>query len=97
MLAIDVALASEPPVDGVAVLAGRLLSASLPALRGKAAGKITVFMAHGRADEVVPFAAGQQLKALLEQHGHAVTWRAFAGGHRLPSPKLLHELIAFIG
>ena len=96
MLAVDVALSRDPMVDRIAVLAGRLLSASLRALRAPGAIRMPVFMAHGRGDDVVPFAAGKLLRTLLAQNGHVVTWREFRGGHRWPPVRLLHEMVGFL-
>jgi phospholipase/carboxylesterase len=53
-----------------------------------------VFQAHGRQDPVVPFAAGDRARVLLERHGFQVTWRPFSGGHTIP-PETVRELGAF--
>jgi predicted esterase len=44
---------------------------------------------------VVPFAAGDRARELLERHQIAVTWRPFNGGHTIP-PEVVRELSAFI-
>ncbi len=97
MLALDVALARQPPVDAVAALSGTMLAASLPGLRAPAAARTPVFLAHGRSDKTVPFAAGALAKTLLEQHGHPVTFRPFQGPHRLPPREIFADLLTFLG
>jgi phospholipase/carboxylesterase len=96
MLAVDVALNRDSGVDRVAILSGRLLSASLPALRAVNPQRARAFIAHGRSDAVVPFVAGKLLRSLLVQHGHDVVWRPFRGGHRLPPASLIHEMVEFL-
>jgi phospholipase/carboxylesterase len=96
MLALDVALAAAPAVHRVAALSGFLLADSIPALRaaGAAPSRPPVFQAHGRQDQVVPFAAGDRGRELLERHHFEVTWRPFNGGHTIP-PETVRELGAF--
>ena len=65
MLAMDVALAADPPVDRVAVLSGTLLAESLWRERMARPTKPAVFLSHGRQDGVLPFASSERLKALL--------------------------------
>jgi phospholipase/carboxylesterase len=95
MLAMDVALAADPPVDRVAVLSGTLLAESLWRERMARPTKPAVFLTHGRQDGVLPFAGSERLKALLEEHGFSVTWLAFEGGHEIPDP-VLDGLRAFV-
>jgi phospholipase/carboxylesterase len=95
MLALDVALAGAPGVDRVAALSGVLLADSVPALKALHAVRPAVFIAHGRQDNVVPFAEGELAKGLLERHGYTVTWRPFEGGHEIPRG-VVSELASFI-
>jgi phospholipase/carboxylesterase len=88
MLAIDVALAGAPRVDRVAAMSSVLLMDSVPALTAPRASKPRFLLSHGRQDPVLSFAAGSRAKELLEQHGFAVTWRPFDGGHEIPPPVL---------
>lgn len=84
MLALDVALDGQPPVDRAAVLSGVLLADSLPALHRKTASPRAVFVAHGRRDPVLPFAGGASIETLLTPYGHRVTFVPFDGGHEIP-------------
>jgi predicted esterase len=96
MLAADVALARNPPVDKLVVLSGLLLAASLPALRAPDVPRSPVFIAHGRKDQTVPFRGGELLRTLLEKQGHAVTFRPFDGPHSLPPREVFDQMLAFL-
>jgi phospholipase/carboxylesterase len=85
MLALDVALAADPPVDRAAVLSGALLVDSLPALHEKKATPRAVFVAHGRRDQVLPFASGASIERVLAPYGHQVSFFPFDGGHEIPA------------
>ena len=85
MLALDVALAADPPIDRVAVLSGALLADSLPALHVERRQRPAVFVAHGRADPRLPFATGASIERILASHGYAVTFFPFDGGHEISS------------
>jgi phospholipase/carboxylesterase len=85
MLALDLALAADPPVTHVAVLSGSLLADSLPALHVKKPALPDVFVAHGRGDQMLPFAAGASIESVLAPHGYHVTFFPFDGGHQIPT------------
>jgi phospholipase/carboxylesterase len=95
MLALDVALAANPPVDRVAVLSGTLIAEKLWSAQMSRDPKLPVFLTHGRQDPILPFATSERLKALLERHGFPVTWVPFDGGHGIP-PAVLDGLRAFL-
>jgi phospholipase/carboxylesterase len=85
MLALDVALAAEPPVDRVAALSGTLIAADVwRAAMVRPGPKPPVLMTHGQDDQVLPFAVAELLAQLLTEHGYPVTWIPFAGGHDIP-------------
>jgi phospholipase/carboxylesterase len=102
MLAMDVALAANPPVDRVVVLSGTLIAQPVWRQRMREAqearektARPLVFLTHGRQDGVLPFAASEQLHAILQQHGYTVRWLPFAGGHEIPED-LLEPMGEFI-
>jgi phospholipase/carboxylesterase len=95
MLSIDVALAGAARVDHVVAMSGVLLVDSVPALIAPAVNKPRFLLSHGRQDPVVPFASGDDARALLERHGFPVIWRPFDGGHTIPAP-LLPEMARFL-
>ena len=84
MLSLDVALAASPAVQRVAVLSGALLLDAAARLEAQTGPRPAVFISHGRDDQRLPFTGGERMKAALESHGFAVTWRPFEGGHRIP-------------
>jgi len=94
MLALDVALAGEPPVAKVAVLSGVLLADSLPALHAGRA-RPAVFAAHGRQDGILAFEGGERAQAMLRAHGLPVTWSPFSGGHEIPEA-IVEQLRGFL-
>lgn len=89
MLALDVALLADPPVDSVAVLSGALLLASTPGISASQVPRPRVFLTHGRADPVLPFTRAVHVKGALEAAGFRVQWHPFSDGHTIP-----HELLA---
>lgn len=85
MLALDVASQVDPPVDQVAAVAGYVLRDSLPALRREGVVRPPVLIVHGRRDEVVWFAASEQMQALLEAAGWPVEAAPHDGSHAIPA------------
>jgi len=92
MLATDVALRTEEPCAGLAILSGTLLLED--AWRAKAAARagFHVFQAHGTADPVLPFSAAEGLRELLRAAGQQVEFFSFPGGHTISGEEL--ELLA---
>jgi phospholipase/carboxylesterase len=81
MLACDVALKSPRKLAGLAVLSGTLLDEStwtklMPARQG-----LPVFMSHGRADPLLPFALAEQLRDSFAAAGWKPEFVPFSGGH----------------
>ena len=94
MLALDLGLAGEPPIERVAVLSGVLVADSLPALHAKQ-GKPAVFVSHGRSDQMLPFAEAASIESVLKPYGIPVTFFPFEGGHQIPSA-VVEQLRAFL-
>ena len=95
MLATDVALAADPPVDRVASLSGTFIAEPVWRERMKAKRKPAVLLSHGREDALLPFAASDRLRQVLADAGFAVTWVPFDGGHTIP-PEVISRLRAFL-
>jgi len=97
MLALDVALFAEPPVDAVVVLAGTLLAERVWRERMLLAqtNRPRVFIAHGREDPILPITMSLRLRDLLTDHGFLVRWKSFEGGHLVPQA-VLDELGMFL-
>jgi phospholipase/carboxylesterase len=81
MLALDVALRTERPLAGLALLSTTLLCRHewVPLMPRRAG--TPVLMSHGRSDPLLPFAAAERLRDLLADAGLAVRWHPFNGGH----------------
>lgn len=95
MLAMDVALFTEPKMRAVGVLAGTLVAEEAWAERYPLRRGMPVFVAHGRDDARLPFAMAERLRDSLEEGGLEVRWAPFEGGHSLPFPVLI-ELSEFL-
>ena len=96
MLACDVALHTERPFAGLALLSGSLLAKEwwlpkMPSLAGK-----RVFQSHGHQDSVLSFSGGEALRDGLVAAGADVAFVSFRGGHEIPAP-VLDGLSGFIG
>lgn len=80
---------------GIAVLSGYLAGGNgvLPRLRNKT---IPIFMFHGRYDEMVPFAAAQQTKNVLEAAGvSSITLKSYPMEHST-HPDEINDFVDFL-
>lgn len=85
MVASEVAFRSHAPLSALVILSGTLVDEAswrrqLDERRG-----LPVFLAHGRQDSTLPFAAADRLRQELEAAGLQVTWCPFDGGHEVPA------------
>jgi len=83
MLAMDYVLHGGR-VDGLALLSSTRIAfadwqARLPCLAG-----LPVLVTHGRVDDELSFAAGEELRDAAIAGGADVTWLPFDGGHEIP-------------
>ncbi|GAC1571239.1 MAG: esterase [Polyangiales bacterium] len=95
MLTTDIALSSEIPFAGLAILSGTLRAAP----RGKQSLEksgpgLHVFQSHGKHDPLLPFEIAETLRAHLEASRASVEWVPFQGQHEIPMP-ILGRLGAF--
>lgn len=51
----------------------------------QARGKPRVFLAHGKADTVIPIRVSDQIAKELRRFGYPLTYRRFSGGHDVPN------------
>ena len=83
-IALAAGLRRATPLAGVIALSTYLpLGAHSFDRLGQAAAAQPVFMAHGSADPVVPFAAGERSAGLLREHAIAVDWHAYPMAHQV--------------
>jgi phospholipase/carboxylesterase len=77
------------------------LSAYLPLESRSAAeahpanARTPIFLAHGRLDSVLPFAAGERARDRLQELGYDVTWKTYQMPHAV-SPEEIDDLSAFL-
>ncbi len=95
ILALDVALHDDRPLAGLILLSGTIVEEAelvphIPSRRG-----LRVFLAHGTADAVLPYAHASHLVDLLRAGGLDVQVRTFDGGHTVP-PIVSADMAAFI-
>lgn len=95
MLACDVALRSNEPLCGLALMSGTMLCEEewLPLMAARAG--LRVLVSHGRLDPLLPFSIAERLRDELARGGAAVTWVPFAGGHGI-APEVLSTLEGLI-
>lgn len=95
MLALDVGAEIEPPVDGIAAVAGYLLLDSVPRIETQRGGRPTVLISHGREDELVGFDRAEFMRQVLEHNGFGVVFEPHPGGHGI-EPAVVRALRAFL-
>jgi phospholipase/carboxylesterase len=88
MLACDVALRTDRPLAGLALLSGTLIAKEewaplVPKRQG-----LPVLVSHGMADPILAFGAAERLRDFLSEAGLVVTWVPFRGGHEIPPAAL---------
>ena len=88
MLATHVALSGRvPPPDLLVQFSGTLICRSIWQA-GLDAGRLSdteVLQSHGTIDDILPFAAAQKLRHLIEPHCKAHTFIPFTGPHTIPA------------
>ncbi|MEF8700644.1 MAG: alpha/beta hydrolase [Candidatus Accumulibacter sp. UW20] len=52
---------------------------------------VPIFMAHGRADPVIPYDLGHRSAKLLQAHGYPLCWHGYAAEHTV-CPEELHDV-----
>jgi phospholipase/carboxylesterase len=99
MLSVEVALASDRPLAGLAVMSGTLVRKAAWAARAPRRRGLKVFQSHGRSDPIVPFSNAEALRDLFRESGLDVDWFAFNGAHAIPDGAIdrLSALIRSIG
>jgi phospholipase/carboxylesterase len=91
MLALDVALHTERPLAGLAILSGTLLASKEWIPRMAARKELPVFQSHGTCDPILPFPVAERLRHELESAGMRVSFTSFDDGHGIP-PEVMRDL-----
>ena len=98
MVSCDVALQTDRPLAGLAVLSGTLLAEPEWNPRFVTRGgdrPLPVFQSHGNADPVLPFSQAEKLRDRFVAAGVPVRWVPFRGGHGI-GPEVTAALASFI-
>lgn len=99
MVSAEVAFDADEPLRALVLLSDTLVDeAHLAAALRKRRG-LPVFIAHGRRDDILPFAAADRLQQALRRGGLRVTWYPFDGGHEIPAEVVaaLNRFLATLG
>lgn len=94
ILSIEVAVAANVRLAGIAVLSGRSLPH--PARAYDALHDLAIFQSHGRSDPRIAYARGEQFRHLAEDAGARVEHVPFDGGHAIPA-EVVTPLAAWLG
>lgn len=85
MVASEVAFRSRVPISALVLLSATLVDEPSWEHHFRERQNMPVFLAHGRADTVLPFDVAARFRQQLEAAGIAVTWVPFEGGHEIPA------------
>lgn len=95
MLSADIAFQTDQPLAGLVLLSGTTVNEAAWADRFPGRRRLPIFIAHGRQDSVLSFAAMERFQARLAATGLDVTWFPFEGGHAIPD-EVIVALNAFL-
>lgn len=84
MLSAEVAFHTDQDLAGLVMLAGTTVNEAAWVERFAGRRRMPIFIAHGRADRVLPFAIAERFAGRLRSAGLNVTWYPFDGGHGIP-------------
>ncbi len=91
MLACDVALRSDIALAGLVLMSGTFICEDEWRERMPSREGLHVFQSHGSSDPLLPYAIAERLRDSLVEHGLAVTWVPFSGGHGI-APNVVDRL-----
>lgn len=95
MLSAEVAFQTNQPLAGLVLLGGTTVNEEAWAGQFAARRELPIFIAHGRDDGVLSFAAMLLFQDRLRAAGLNVTWFPFDGGHDIPD-EVITALNAFL-
>lgn len=93
VISLAAAALGMPGLVGVAAMSGYVPQFLLPSLAGLR--NVRLFMAHGRQDEVIPYALGKAGCDALEESGVEVDWHGYAMSHTICQQEIL-DLAAWL-
>jgi phospholipase/carboxylesterase len=95
MVSAEIAFRSDQPLRALILLSPTIVDEASWQPGIAARQGLPVFIAHGRRDPILPFAASSRLAASLTAAGLRVTWVPFEGGHDIPA-EVVTALNAFL-
>ncbi len=95
MATMDAAVHSAEALAGLVLLSGAVVNEAAWRTGAKERAALPVFQSHGRYDVVLPFIAGEWLRAIWTDAGNPVEFVPFDGGHQIPWP-VLSQLARFL-
>ena len=96
MVAAQIAFTSDEPLAALVILSGTGINRAAWQQQMPKRKSLRVFMAHGRADKVLPFDMAERLRDDMVAAGIDVTFVPFAGGHEMPV-EVVTALREFLG
>lgn len=82
VMALITGLTYPKPLAGIIALSGFLPSAQEVLQKASTANqRIPIFMAHGKEDNIVPYAFGSESHAVLQQANYSVSWHEYTMSH----------------
>jgi phospholipase/carboxylesterase len=88
-IALHLGLREPRRLAGVIALSTYLpLAASLAREKSTANASLPIFMAHGSSDPVIPLAAAETSRRVLEREGFAVDWHVYPMPHSVCAPEI---------
>jgi phospholipase/carboxylesterase len=95
MVGAEIAFRSDQPMQALVLLSPTIVDEPSWTTGMRARAGLPVFLAHGRQDPILPFAASDRLASQLTAAGLIVTWVPFDGGHDIPA-EVVTALNAFL-
>jgi phospholipase/carboxylesterase len=99
MLSGEIAFQTEQPLAALVMIGGTTVNEAAWVERFPGRRSLPIFIAHGRQDDVLPFAIADRFRTKLQAAGMDVTWVPFDGGHEIPAAVVqeLNKFIARVG
>lgn len=95
MLSAEIAFQTDQPLAGLVLIGGTTVNETKWVEQFPGRRSLPIFIAHGRQDDVLPFALAERFAGKLKTAGLNVTWFPFEGGHNIPPP-VIRELNTFL-
>ena len=95
MLSAEIAFQTDQDLAALVLLSGTTVNEAAWVERFPGRRRLPIFIAHGRNDGVLAFAAMERFQARIRGAGLDVTWFPFDGGHALPD-EVIQAVNAFL-